>query len=467
MQIPGAYATPTVIGQVQRGNTFFNNTSGGNMLSLTNTAATVRGTTTTIANSANTQTYASFGASSGIINQDTFSIRNNAATTTYGAFTSTGTTITGAGLHQMTRTTVGTPGSSESRPSFNIQLSRSDQAAPANLDGTGFRYRVNGSNGTNYTIADMSANYNTGGDNVWTLFLANGEQTGATFDSLATIQSKISQTTIAAGPVSATPGGSSASTVATFAPTQTYFASGGTTYANFASGSAQITNSGRTTITRTTPGTGLLLTQQTVNADPANGDSTDFRLGVTGTSTNSNFARIDATYRSSSDHELGFSVSTDSFTADTDRIYIGSRAQTQIRATPAGGGSASDIMVISDAKILNNRPHRGAVTTATVARGTTYTPAAGTNNFIELTLTAGTDPTYIDVDNLTVAGEGGHQAILVYNNSGSSIGNGDLVIRNNGTQINDIQSTVANGSRVIFTVYCVGNYASCEYMHAA
>ena len=122
---------------------------------------------------------------------------------------------------------------------------------------------------------------------------------------------------------------------------------------------------------------------------------------------------------------------------------------------------------ISNTKILNNRPHRSAVTTHSMARGSTYTPAVGVNNYIEVTLTAGTDPTYIDVDNLTVAGEGGHQAILVYNNSGSSVGNGDLVIRNNGTAINEIQNTIADGARVIFTVYCIGNYASCEYMTAA
>jgi hypothetical protein len=123
-------------------------------------------------------------------------------------------------------------------------------------------------------------------------------------------------------------------------------------------------------------------------------------------------------------------------------------------------------MEISNTKILNNRPHRSAITTHTMARGSTYTPAVGVNNFIEIELTAGTDPTYIDVDNLTVLGEGGHQAILVYNNSGSSVGNGDLVIRNNGTAINSTQDTIANGGRVIFTVYCVGNYASCEYMVA-
>jgi hypothetical protein len=139
--------------------------------------------------------------------------------------------------------------------------------------------------------------------------------------------------------------------------------------------------------------------------------------------------------------------------------------------TIAGGGygnTGTSYQVITSAKILNNVPHRSAVTTASIARGSTYTPAAGVNNFIELTLTAGTDPTYIDVDNLTVSGEGGHQAILVYNNSGTSVGNGDLRVRNNGTQISDnTGTTIANGARIIFTVYCVGNYASCEYMTAA
>jgi len=131
------------------------------------------------------------------------------------------------------------------------------------------------------------------------------------------------------------------------------------------------------------------------------------------------------------------------------------------------GAGSTTYQDISSTRILNNRPHRSAITTVSIARGTTYTPAAGVNNFIEITLTAGTDPTNIDVDNLTVAGEAGHQAILVYNNSGSTVGNGDLHIRNNGTTINSVQDTIANGSRVIFTVYCIGNYASCEYMTAA
>ena len=129
--------------------------------------------------------------------------------------------------------------------------------------------------------------------------------------------------------------------------------------------------------------------------------------------------------------------------------------------------SGTDYMVINNDKILNSRPHRSTLTTASVARGTTYTPAATVNNFIELTLTTGTDPTYIDVDNLTVAGEGGHLAILVYNNSGSAIGNGDLRVRNNGTQISDNHNTIANGERAMYTIYFVGDYASCEFMAAA
>jgi len=257
-----------------------------------------------------------------------------------------------------------------------------------------------------------------------------------------------------------------------------------TTYATFASTGHTLSAAGLHTFTRTTTGTpgaqegrpalNIQLTR-TDQATPNNGDSTSFRTRVagsngtfytlsdvnTGYATNGNvnwnlsLANGDQTTGSFS----GLSTLTSSITSTTIRAGTAS-------GTP-GGSSVNDIMVISDTKILNNRPHRSAVTTHTMARGSTYTPAVGVNNFIELTLTAGTDPTYIDVDNLTVAGEGGHQAILVYNNSGSAIGNNDLVIRNNGTAINSTQDTIANGARVIFTVYCVGNYASCEYMIAA
>jgi hypothetical protein len=300
--------------------------------------------------------YMTLGATTGSVNQNTFTIKNTAGTSTYASFVSTGTDITGAGLSTITRTTVGTPTVVESRPSMNIQLIRSDQAAPTSGDGTGFRARTGGSNGTIYTISDLSSNYSSTGDTQWALGLANGDQTGATFTSVQTIASRVSQTTIAAGTPSATPGASTVSTVATFAPTSTTLAASGTTYANFASTTAQITNSGRTTISRTTPGTGLLLTQQTAAAGPANNESIDFRLGVAGTSTSSNFGRFDGTYKTSGDHEIGLSVSDDSFVADTDRIYIGSRASTKLQATPSGGGSVSTIVTVTDTNITMARP---------------------------------------------------------------------------------------------------------------
>jgi hypothetical protein len=342
----GAANTVTAAGMGFRVRGFANSTvlsaaNRFNFMDLTASSATFKSNTYTFADEVITgstltaKNYMTLGATTGSINQDTFTLKNTAGTTTYGTFTSTGTTITGAGLHTFTRTTTGTPGSAESRPALNIQLSRTDQATPNDFDSTSFRTRVAGSNGTFYTISDINSVYKTGGDVQFNINLANGDQTTGSFSGLNVYSGSITKTTIRAGTASGT----------------------------------------------------------------------------------------------------------------------------------AGGSSVNDIMVLDNNKILNNRPHRSATTTATIARGSTYTPAVGVNNFIELELTAGTDPTYIDVDNLTVAGEGGHQAILVYNNSGSSVGNGDLVIRNNGTQINATQDTIASGARV--TVYCVGNYASCEYMTAA
>ena len=151
-------------------------------------------------------------------------------------------------------------------------------------------------------------------------------------------------------------------------------------------------------------------------------------------------------------------------------IISGASDQSTFRSDAFSFRDSSDTsyMEIGSSKILNNRPHRSAVTSVSQARGTTYTPAAGVNNFIELELTSGTDPTYIDVDNLSVAGEGGHVAIMIYNNSGSAIGNGDLRLRNNGTQIStNSGTTIANGTRGMFTIYFVGNYAACEFMEAA
>jgi len=215
----------------------------------------------------------------------------------------------------------------------------------------------------------------------------------------------------------------------------------------------------------------------TATTTPATNDGASFRLQAAGSNgTGYNLAQISGTYSTTGDTSISFDVANgdqNTSTMTSLRLLETKLSGTVIKAvaTPTatpGGNTLTDVATFSATKILNSVPHRSAVTTASIARGSTYTPAAGVNNFIELTLTAGTDPTYIDVDNLTVAGEGGHQAILVYNNSGSTVGNGDLRIRNNGTQISDnTGTTVANGARIIFTVYCVGNYASCEYMTAA
>ena len=149
----------------------------------------------------------------------------------------------------------------------------------------------------------------------------------------------------------------------------------GTTYANFATGSASITTSGRFTVTRTTNGSGLLLTQQVATANPADNDQMDFRIGITGTSTSSNFAKIDGFYKTSGDNEIGMSVSTDSFVADSDRIYIGSRASTKILATPSGGGTVSTIVDVTDSAVLMSRPVK--FPTYTVAAAGAITGAVG------------------------------------------------------------------------------------------
>lgn len=199
---------------------------------------------------------------------------------------------------------------------------------------------------------------------------------------------------------------------------------------------------------------------------PTDSDGVDFRLGVGGTATNTNVARFDAVYKSSGLNEIGMSVSTDSFAADTDRIYVGTRESTRIRATPAGGGSVSDIMVVTDTAITNNRAHRNSITTGTVARGATYSVPALCAGSVSLTITAGTAATtYIDVD--LVTGDpltGGMYSILIYNNSGDN--NIDVQIRNNATNIG-LVNNMDIGNRAIASIYVVDGYAAAEIMDAA
>jgi hypothetical protein len=206
--------------------TFANSVITGSTLTATNymtlgaTTGSINQDTFTLKNTAGTTTYATLNSTSATLNGDTINLRNTAGTTTYGNFTATGANITAAGLSTVTRTTVGTPGVAENRPSMNIQLIRSDQAAPNDNDGTSFRTRVGGSNGTFYTIADINATYRTGGDIQYNINLANGDQTGSTFSSLPVYTGSITKTTIRAGTASGTPGASSVSTVATFEPTK-------------------------------------------------------------------------------------------------------------------------------------------------------------------------------------------------------------------------------------------------------
>jgi hypothetical protein len=261
------------------------------------------------------------------------------------------------------------------------------------------------------------------------------------------------------------------STYATFGPTSLSLASSGTNYAVINTGSATFTNTGINQMIRQ-GSTGaqvpalLIRYQRTDQTGSQNNDGVDFRLSTGGTSTSDNIARFDAIYKSSGDNEIGMSVSADSFVTDTDRIYVGSRASTKIRATPAGGGSISDIMEITDAKILNNRAHRNAITTGTVARGDTYSVPASANGSISLTITAGSAAvTYVDVD--AVASDtatGGMYSILIYNNSGDN--NIDVQVRNNGANIG-LSNNLDIEHRAMASVYVVGDYAACEIMDAA
>lgn len=174
------------------------------------TTATYRANTFNIQPSTSTANYMQLSTASGNINQDTLTIRNNAGTITYASWDGAS-----GGLYTTRRTVTGTPGVAESRPGFNVELSRTDQATPNNNDSISFRQRVRGSNNTFYTISDMSARYSTTGDNEYNLLLANGDQTTASFSGLNTFSSSITQTRIRAGTASATPGGSSVTDIVT------------------------------------------------------------------------------------------------------------------------------------------------------------------------------------------------------------------------------------------------------------
>jgi hypothetical protein len=222
LQIPsGNYATPTTIGQVQRGSTFFNTTAGVANLFLSDATARIGGTTTTITNSANTATYATFGST----------------------FT--------------------------------------------NLASSGVNYAQLGTGSNTFTTTAAST------------FIRQG--------TINTIQPAV-----------------------------------------------------------------IVRYQRTDTTGSNDGDGVDFRLGTGGTSTVDNIARFDAQYKTSGFHQVGISVSTDSFSADTDTVYRAQADKTIIRATPTGTtGTASDILTVESTKITSAVPIKFPTYTAAAANAIT------------------------------------------------------------------------------------------------
>jgi hypothetical protein len=181
-----------------------------NFIDHTLATAVYKAGTFNIQSNASTANYATFGASTGSINQDTLTLKNNASTTTYATFSSTSQTIGGVDNPiNLTRVRGASAGTS---PSLIIRNSNTVAAAPASGDGTTFRFQTAGSNATNYTIAEIAAQYNTGGDDSVSISIANGDQTTGTFTGVQTLTSKITSTTISAGTASGTAGGSSVAT---------------------------------------------------------------------------------------------------------------------------------------------------------------------------------------------------------------------------------------------------------------
>jgi hypothetical protein len=125
--------------------------------------------------------------------------------------------------------------------------------------------------------------------------------------------------------------------------------------------------------------------------------------------------------------------------------------------------AGTDYVVIDANKALFSKVIRTKITTDTIAKGGTYTPAATALNSIILEVTAGSGTTTIDVSNLTVAGENGVFDIMVYNNSGSSINANGFVIINGGNTALDHAASIANGERAIFEVNCVDIYANANF----
>ena len=299
--------------------------------------------------------------------------------TNYMTLTSTGHTV--GNIDNVTTFIRASGVTTGTRPVAFLRNTQTATVAPATGDGSTFRQTVAGSNGTVYNLTEIGGTYSSTGDTSIAFNIANGDQTTSTMSVVQPLVTKLSGTTISAtASPTATAGANTLSTVAQFLPTSTLLSASGTTYANINSGSATFTNTGINNFIRTgavaaqTPIV-ILRYSRTDQTGPQDNDGVDFRLSVGGTSTTANFARFDGVYKSSGDNEIGMSVSTDSFVTDTDRIYVGSRASTKIRATPSGGGTTSDIVTVTDLSVGMARAVAFAQYTTTQRNA--LSPAAG------------------------------------------------------------------------------------------
>jgi len=235
---------------------------------------------------------------------------------------------------------------------------------------------ANGKTGSTQTMSlDVSGNLIVTGD-----VRVNGNDIqGSGGTTAISLTSANATTTVRGDIINLANGGNTANNLALSSNTAT-FANAGTAYATFGSASSALTSSGQCIITRTSavpasPSGQILRLSRTDVAGPTDGDGIDFRLSVGGTATTSNFARFNGVYRSSGLNEIGMSVSTDSFAADSDQVYIATAESTKIQATPSGGGAVSTILTVDAAKITAAVPFK--FPTYTIAAAGAITGALG------------------------------------------------------------------------------------------
>ena len=170
-------------------------------------------------------------------------------------------------------------------------------------------------------------------------------------DEIVTGATSTSRTYLTLNSTSAT-FASAGNTYANLNSTNTLLSTGGVNYASMGAGGSTFTVTGinnfiRQGTTNTTQPALLVRYSRTDTTGSNDGDGVDFRLGTGGTVTTNNIARFDAQYKTSGLHQVGISVSTDSFAADTDTVYRAQADQTTLRTTPAGGGTAADTLTLT------------------------------------------------------------------------------------------------------------------------